>query len=78
MHGGRSTGPRTADGLARSRRARWKHGRFSSETRQTRTAAIKRSQANLWAEYAPWAAAFGFYIEPVRQRGFHGVRLRRP
>lgn len=34
MHGGLSTGPRTAAGLARSKRARWKHGRFSAETRQ--------------------------------------------
>jgi hypothetical protein len=28
MHGGASTGPRTAEGLARSRRARWKHGQY--------------------------------------------------
>jgi hypothetical protein len=27
------TGPRTAEGLARSRRARWKHGLYSAETR---------------------------------------------
>ena len=26
MHGGPSTGPRTPEGLERSRRARWKHG----------------------------------------------------
>jgi hypothetical protein len=26
MHGGKSTGPRTPEGLARSRRASWKHG----------------------------------------------------
>jgi hypothetical protein len=31
MHGGASTGPRTADGLERSRRARWKHGLYSAE-----------------------------------------------
>jgi hypothetical protein len=31
MHGGASTGPRTAAGLARSRRARWKHGLYSAE-----------------------------------------------
>ena len=31
MHGGASTGPRTVEGLARSRRARWKHGRYSAE-----------------------------------------------
>ena len=29
MHGGASTGPRTAEGLAR--RSRWKHGLYSAE-----------------------------------------------
>ena len=33
MHGGASTGLRTAKGLARSRRARWKHGLYSAEAR---------------------------------------------
>jgi len=33
MHGGLSTGPRTAVGLARSRRARWKHGARSAQVR---------------------------------------------
>ena len=31
MHGGLSTGPRTAEGLEGSRRARWKHGAYSRE-----------------------------------------------
>ena len=34
MHGGLSTGPRTPTGLARSKQASWKHGRFSVEARQ--------------------------------------------
>jgi hypothetical protein len=34
MHGGLSTGPRTEAGLARSKQARWKHGRFSAEAGQ--------------------------------------------
>lgn len=34
MHGGRATGPRTEAGLARSKRARWTHGRFSAEARK--------------------------------------------
>src|SRR5262245_9673548 len=34
MHGGKSTGPRTPEGLKRSRRARWKHGRYSREAKQ--------------------------------------------
>jgi len=33
MHGGTSTGPRTPEGLERSRRARWKHGAYSREVR---------------------------------------------
>lgn len=33
MHGGLSTGPRTAEGLERSRRARWKHGAYSRQVR---------------------------------------------
>jgi hypothetical protein len=37
MHGGLSTGPRTAKGLARSRRARWKHGFCSAEIRRLRS-----------------------------------------
>jgi hypothetical protein len=34
LHGGLSTGPITAAGLARSKRARWNHGQFSAEARQ--------------------------------------------
>jgi hypothetical protein len=33
MHGGRSTGPRTAEGLARLRQARTIHGRYGAEIR---------------------------------------------
>ena len=36
MHGGLSIGPRTPEGLERSRTARWKHGRYSREARQRR------------------------------------------
>jgi hypothetical protein len=32
MHGGKSTGPRTAEGLERMRRAKTKHGLYSAET----------------------------------------------
>jgi hypothetical protein len=31
MHGGKSTGPRTIEGLERSRKANWKHGLYSAE-----------------------------------------------
>ena len=33
LHGGLSTGPRTPEGLERSRRAGWKHGARSREVR---------------------------------------------
>jgi hypothetical protein len=33
LHGGKSTGPRTPEGLERSRRANWKHGHFSREAK---------------------------------------------
>ena len=36
MHGGKSTGPRTPQGRERSRRANWKHGRYT----RTNTAPI--------------------------------------
>lgn len=38
LHGGLSTGPRTLEGLERSRRANWKHGRESKEAKETRRA----------------------------------------
>ena len=36
MHGGKSTGPRTAEGLARMRAAVTKHGAFSGDTTELR------------------------------------------
>ena len=36
MHGGMSTGPRTAEGLERSRRARWRHGYYSAQAKAAR------------------------------------------
>lgn len=36
MHGGKSTGPRTAAGLARSRKAKYKHGHYSVEAKERR------------------------------------------
>jgi len=34
LHGGKSTGPKTKEGLLRSKRANWKHGMYSVEFRQ--------------------------------------------
>jgi hypothetical protein len=33
LHGGKSTGPRTPEGLERARRGNWKHGRYSAEAK---------------------------------------------
>lgn len=34
MHGGLSTGPKTAEGKERIRRANWKHGRYAKGARE--------------------------------------------
>jgi hypothetical protein len=34
LHGGKSTGPRTPEGLERSRQANWKHGKYSRESKE--------------------------------------------
>jgi hypothetical protein len=34
IHGGKSTGPRTPEGLERSRRANWKHGEYSRASKE--------------------------------------------
>ena len=36
LHGGKSTGPKTIEGLERSRKANWKHGRYSAESIESR------------------------------------------
>jgi len=56
LHGGLSTGPRTPEGLERSRKARWKHGRYSAETKRLR----RRSRARLkWTK--EFLAVLGSY-----------------
>ena len=52
LHGGKSTGPRTAEGLERCRTANWKHGFYSkqslAERRQVRE--LIRNSAQLLRE----------------------------
>lgn len=36
LHGGASTGPQTAEGLERSRKARWQHGYYSAQAKAER------------------------------------------
>ncbi len=45
LHGGKSTGPKTAAGLERSRRARWKHGGYSREARESRVVARRERES---------------------------------
>jgi hypothetical protein len=47
FHGGLSTGPRTPEGLERSRRARWKHGVYSLQMK-TLLATIAAVGVNCW------------------------------
>ncbi|WP_405029860.1 HGGxSTG domain-containing protein [Methylobacterium sp. BE186] len=49
MHGGKSTGPRTEAGLARSRRSTWQHGHYSTEARAERREArlVRRAAIQL-------------------------------
>ena len=42
VHGGLSTGPRTAEGLERSRRSNWKHGYYSAEAKRVRREARRQ------------------------------------
>lgn len=52
MHGGLSTGPRTPEGLERSRRARWKHGRYSREAIEARRLANQETWEQAKARFA--------------------------
>jgi hypothetical protein len=58
LHGGRSTGPRTPEGLARSRRARWKHGFYSAEAKAAEREVRARIRAlrELIAMVGGWSA----------------------
>jgi hypothetical protein len=52
LHGGKSTGPRTAEGFERCRKANWKHGRYCKEAlaERKRVSELERSSAQLLAE----------------------------
>jgi len=90
MHGGLSTGPRTPAGLARSRRARWKHGIYSAEIRALLRAARLRlrrtrslrarlagSPAGHGVHRSNWAAASGMPAAKINHRGHReGVMAR--
>jgi hypothetical protein len=66
MHGGHSTGPRTPEGLQRSRQARWKHGRYSQEARLARLAERLSRPST---QYERQAAMRRFAREDARRDG---------
>jgi hypothetical protein len=78
MHGGLSTGPRTPEGLARSRRARWKHGVRSAAVRALLREArlqLRRTRA-LRARLACSSAGHGVHRSKSNSRV--GARCARP
>jgi hypothetical protein len=63
LHGGLSTGPKTAQGIERIRRARWKHGWYAEARVEAARAARKRAkqlsrewQASLTPDPGRWEA----------------------
>ncbi len=78
LHGGLSTGPRTPAGLARSRRARWKHGARSAEVTALRRAArtqLRRVRTVLIRMCAPSA---GHGVDRSNSEFPVGARCARP
>jgi hypothetical protein len=55
LHGGKSTGPRTPEGLERSKRANWKHGYYSREAKAERS---RVRAAILALRSRPWPLSF--------------------
>jgi hypothetical protein len=77
FHGGLSTGPRTAEGLARSRTARFVHGGRTAEIIDLRSAAARsarRMKALLVAANASFPHAVGEEPAPDLIRGRDGGR----
>jgi hypothetical protein len=48
MHGGKSTGPRTPEGLERSRKARWQHGHYTAAAKAARAEARASMRLLRW------------------------------
>jgi hypothetical protein len=90
LHGGKSTGPRTPEGLERSRRANWKHGHLSgaatamppANAHRLNAAQHLRQTGTHWCTWsaakvcAAWRARGGKYICPPGNMSM-GCRLQR-
>jgi hypothetical protein len=69
MHGGRSTGPKTSAGLRRSRKARWKTGKYTAKSKS----AYKQAIANLrscrrFCEMLSWYYRMLQHIEDIERQ----------
>jgi hypothetical protein len=80
MHGGRSTGPRTADGIARLRTARTAHGGYSAAERawNRNTIALCR-RGRVWREAVRYQAALPqHFVERLHTTPFELMALPAP
>ncbi len=70
LHGGKSTGPRTAEGRARCRAARWKHGLYCAEAvaERRRVRELLRNSADLLAEFKRRVEGVAEREEGLRRR----------
>jgi hypothetical protein len=77
MHGGTSSGPRTAAGLERSRRARWKHGSCSANARRNYQQLKAEARAFTAACVGRHAQVFGAMTLLLRQEAREARNRRR-
>ena len=73
MHGGKSTGPRTAAWLERSRRARWRHGHYSAEAKAERgLSEVVKIVIHVSIETSVEFLLKALRIQPTRVISIHG------
>ena len=73
VHGGKSTGPRTPEGLEWSRKAAWKHGHYSAEEKAARRKA--RQQSRLMRQMMDELMEDGSRLRPHHAEASHDERL---
>jgi len=78
LHGGLSTGPRTPEGLARSRHARLIHGGYSAHVRALRTAARAHSRRVRALAALIRSRSAGHGVHPSKMPFPVGARCARP
>ena len=69
MHGGRSTGPKTSAGLRRSRKARWKTGKYSAKSKRAYTQTIANLRScGRFSEMLTWYDRMIEHIEDIEHQ----------